>query len=129
MPKCDYAGYVNRIREIERLVIPAENINWLKRYSKPDRPVDYHSCRREWSDLDIPGLAVRNYISLVSQSLGISEPDRYQQYRCRRDIDATVASARAAWQSHGLTEQKARDLAHKHFTAPRYPPKGSVDTG
>jgi Fe-S oxidoreductase len=89
----------------------------------------YHSCHREWSDLDIPGLAVRNYISLVSQSLGISEPDRYQQYRRHRDIDATVADTREAWQSHGLTEQEARDLAQKHFTAPRYPPKGSVDTG
>jgi hypothetical protein len=27
MPKFDYAGYFNRIREIDRLVIPAEKIN------------------------------------------------------------------------------------------------------
>jgi hypothetical protein len=40
MPKFDYAGYFNRIREIERLVIPAEKINWLERYSKPEKPVD-----------------------------------------------------------------------------------------
>jgi Fe-S oxidoreductase len=89
----------------------------------------YHSCHREWSDLDLPGLAVRNYISLVSHSLGISEPDRYQEYRRRHDIDSVVNGARDAWQSHGLTGQGARDLAQKHFTASRYPPKGSVDTG
>jgi Fe-S oxidoreductase len=40
MPKFDYARYFNRIREIERLVIPAEKINWLERYSKPDKPVE-----------------------------------------------------------------------------------------
>jgi hypothetical protein len=42
MPKCDYAGYFNRIREIERLVIPAENINWLKRYSQPPEGISRH---------------------------------------------------------------------------------------
>jgi Fe-S oxidoreductase len=89
----------------------------------------YHSCHREWSDLEVPGLAVRNYISLVSQSLGISEHDHYQEYRRRHDIDATVAAAREAWQSHGLTEQQARGLVRKHLATDRYPPKGSVDSG
>ena len=36
----DYAAYFNRIREIERLVVPADSINWLERYSKPEKPVD-----------------------------------------------------------------------------------------
>jgi Fe-S oxidoreductase len=89
----------------------------------------YHSCHREWSDLELPALAVRSYISLVSESLGISEPDRYQEYRRRRDIDATVDTAREAWQSHGLTEQQARGLVRKHFLESRYPAKGSVDSG
>jgi Fe-S oxidoreductase len=89
----------------------------------------YHSCHREWSDLELPDLAVRSYISLLSESLGISEHDRYQEYRRRRDIDATVEAARKSWQSHGLTEQQARGLVRKHFLESRYPTKGSVDSG
>jgi heterodisulfide reductase subunit D len=89
----------------------------------------YHSCHREWSDMDEPALVLRSYISLVSEGLGISETDRYQQYRRNRDVDATVGSAREAWHSHGLTEQQARTLARRHFLESRYKTKDSVDSG
>jgi heterodisulfide reductase subunit D len=89
----------------------------------------YHSCHREWSDLDMAALALRSYISLVSEGLGITESDRYQQYRRNGDVDTIVAAAREAWSSHGLTEEQARELARKHFLASRYQTKGSVDSG
>jgi Fe-S oxidoreductase len=40
MPKFDYAGYFGRIREIERLVVPASDISWIERFTEPARPVD-----------------------------------------------------------------------------------------
>ncbi|PZR86700.1 MAG: hypothetical protein DLM67_23455 [Candidatus Nephthysia bennettiae] len=89
----------------------------------------YHSCHREWSDMREPALDLRSYISLVSESLGISEIDRYQQYRRSRDVDVTVGAGREAWHSHGLTEEQARALARKHFLKSRYETKGSVDSG
>jgi heterodisulfide reductase subunit D len=89
----------------------------------------YHSCHREWSDLEMPALALRSYISLVSEGLGIAERDRYQQYRRNGDVDIIVDDAREAWRSHGLTEEQARELARKHFLASRYQTKGSVDAG
>jgi heterodisulfide reductase subunit D len=89
----------------------------------------YHSCHREWSDLDDHGLSLRNYISLVCESLGLGEQDNYQNYRRSGDAEAIVQSSRAAWESHGLTEQQARVLAQRHFAAPTYPAEGSVDSG
>jgi heterodisulfide reductase subunit D len=89
----------------------------------------YHSCHREWSDLEVPALTLRSYISLVSECLGITERDRYQQYRRNGDVDTIVDAAREAWRSHGLTEEQARELAQKHFLASRYQTKGSVDSG
>jgi hypothetical protein len=89
----------------------------------------YHSCHREWSDMEVPGLALGNYISLVSEALGIAEHDHYQQYRRNRSVDATADAAREAWQSHGSTEEEARTHARKHFLESRYKPKGAVDPG
>lgn len=89
----------------------------------------YHSCHREWSDMDLQSLALSSYISLVSESLGTAEPDRYQQYRRNPDVGEVVGAAREAWQSHSLTEEQARQLARRHFVDSRYQAKGSVDSG
>lgn len=77
----------------------------------------YHSCHREWCDVQQPGLAVRSYISILSEALGGGEPDNYKAFKNAGDPDAVVERSRAAWQSHGLSEERARELARKHFPA------------
>jgi hypothetical protein len=75
MPKFDYAGYFNRIREIERLVIPADKISWLERYSKPDKPVDV--------------LLLARIIALTSPAkLGLSGAPFHEPFHARGPLTA-----------------------------------------
>jgi Fe-S oxidoreductase len=77
----------------------------------------YHSCHRQWSGLTVPDLAVRNYISLVAESLGVSERDHYQEFVKSGDNEQVVEASRAMWKSHGLSEWQARELVEKHFNS------------
>jgi Fe-S oxidoreductase len=73
-----------------------------------------HACQREWCDAGEQTLQVRNYVSLLADALGIERDypvDALGDYKRLADPDAIVDSGRAAWSSHGLSEQQARAIA------------------
>jgi heterodisulfide reductase subunit D len=81
----------------------------------------YHSCHREWCEAEEPGLQVRSYISILSEALGGGQPDNYKAFKKAKDPEAVVAASRAAWASHGLSEDQARELVRRHFPGPDAP--------
>lgn len=78
----------------------------------------YHSCHREWCEVENPELGVRSYISFLAEALGCGRPDNYKAFKQARDPEAVVERSRASWGSHGQPEQKALELARKHFPGP-----------
>jgi heterodisulfide reductase subunit D len=75
----------------------------------------YHSCQREWCDAQQPGLAVRNYISLVAESLGCASEDRYVHLRQAKDAKEAVEVSRPQWTSHGWDEDQANEIAGSYL--------------
>ncbi|MDR0358433.1 MAG: hypothetical protein LBJ87_03070 [bacterium] len=75
----------------------------------------YHSCHREWCDVETPGLGVRSYISIIAEALGGGHADNYKAFKRANDPEAVAERSRANWASHGQSEEKALDLARKHF--------------
>lgn len=59
----------------------AAALSAAKRMGADTLTTAYHSCQREWCEADTPELGVRNYISLVAESLGCLRPDRYKELR------------------------------------------------
>lgn len=81
----------------------------------------YHSCHREWCDVEEPGLAVRSYISILSEALGSDHPDNYKSFKNAKDPDAVLESSRSAWASHGLSEDGRVPLCGSVSRGPRNP--------
>jgi hypothetical protein len=79
-------------------------------------PVDKF-CTREWSKFAAPDLAVRHYLSIVAEALGVAAEDRFQRFWRIHDTDAIVAVSRPFWSSWGLSEETARWLAVRQFDA------------
>jgi hypothetical protein len=75
----------------------------------------YHSCHREWCELGGTGLLVRNYVSIVAEALGCAHRDYFQEFKKLGTPDAIVALSRPIWESHGLSEERAKELATKYF--------------
>jgi Fe-S oxidoreductase len=80
----------------------------------------YHKCQMEWSKFASGRLAVREWMSLLAEALGVGVEDRFTTYWHLGDADEIVERSRAEWQSWGLTEAEAYDVARRHFV-PRYP--------
>ena len=80
----------------------------------------YHSCQREWCEVGEAGLKVRNYISIVAEALGCGRRDSFQEYKKLGNPEAIAALSRPVWESHGLSEEQAREAAARCFG----PPKG-----
>ncbi len=76
----------------------------------------YHSCHREWCELGGTGVAVRNYISIAAEALGCARRDDFQEFKKLGDPDAIATLARPVWETHGLSETRAKELAAKYFT-------------
>jgi len=74
-------------------------------------------CHREWGKLTSQRLPIRHFISLIADGLGVAEPDRYHAYWQMRDIGAIVARARTAWESWGMDEAQATEVATRLFGA------------
>jgi heterodisulfide reductase subunit D len=68
----------------------------------------YHSCHRDWCVPAPEALTIRNYISIVAESLGCAAEDRHAVLRRLPDADSTVAASRAQWATHGWSEDDAR---------------------
>lgn len=75
----------------------------------------YHSCHREWSEVEETGFLVRNYISLVAEALGCGHRDDYQEFKKLGDPAAIAALSRPVWESYGLSEAQAKELTAKYF--------------
>ncbi len=75
----------------------------------------YHGCTRELGKFASDQLAIRHYISILADALGVSKPDRFSEYWRLGDPEKVVAASRANWESWGIDEEEARFLAHKHF--------------
>jgi heterodisulfide reductase subunit D len=76
-----------------------------------------HACQREWCDVGDETLAVRNYISLVAESLGCArnyEVDSLGTLKRAGDPQTIIERTRANWSSHGLTEEQATEVVHQY---------------
>jgi Fe-S oxidoreductase len=75
----------------------------------------YHRCQMEWSKFSSRHLAVREWMSLLAEALGVPVEDRYTTYWHLGDPEEIVERSRAAWESWGMTEVEALDAARRHF--------------
>jgi Fe-S oxidoreductase len=75
----------------------------------------YHKCQLEWSKLSSRTLAVREWMSLLAEALGVGVEDRFTAYWHLGDPELIVERARPEWESWGLTEQQALAAARRHF--------------
>jgi len=75
----------------------------------------YHSCHREWCAVGGSKLAVRSYISIVAEALDCYRRDYFQEFKKLSNPDAIAALSRPVWETHGLTEEQAKQLAAKCF--------------
>jgi len=63
------------------------------------------------------GLLVRNYVSIVAEALGCGQRDYFQEFKKLGKPDAIAALSRPIWESHGLSEERAKELATKYFVS------------
>ena len=77
----------------------------------------YHSCHREWCEVGGAGLLVRNYISIVAEALGCAHRDYFQEFKKLGDPEAIAALSRPVWETHGLSEERAKEMAAKYFVS------------
>jgi Fe-S oxidoreductase len=75
----------------------------------------YHSCTRELVKFAADDLSIRHYISILAEALGVSMPDRFSEYWRLGDARKVMEASRPNWQSWGISEAEALELAHKYF--------------
>jgi hypothetical protein len=75
----------------------------------------YHSCTRELVKFAADDLSIRHYISILAEALGVSMPDRFSEYWRLGDARRVMEASRPNWQSWGISEEEALELAHKYF--------------
>jgi hypothetical protein len=75
----------------------------------------YHKCQMEWSKFSSRRLAVREWMSVLAEALGVGYADRYTTYWHLGDPREIVERSRPEWQSWGMTEQEALEAATRHF--------------
>lgn len=71
----------------------------------------YHSCHREWCEMSTDELQIRNYISLVAESLGCRAEDRFTRLRQLTTEDEIVEASTQQWTSHGWDAERAHAAA------------------
>ena len=79
----------------------------------------YHKCQMEWSKFSSKRVAVREWISLLAEALGVGYEDRFTTYWHLGDPAEIVRRSRPEWQSWGMTEQQALEAATRVFV-PQY---------
>jgi Fe-S oxidoreductase len=75
----------------------------------------YHGCTRELGKFASDRLAVRHYISVLAEALGVAKPDRFSAYWRMADAQKVMEASRPNWESWGITDDEALRLAHKYF--------------
>jgi Fe-S oxidoreductase len=75
----------------------------------------YHKCQMEWSKFSSRRLAVREWMSLLAEALGVGVEDKFTTYWHLGNPEEIVEAARPEWSSWGMTEEEALDAARRHF--------------
>ena len=75
----------------------------------------HQDCSRIWAPFASVDMAVRNAVSIVAEALDCDHPDRVEAAYMLGDPDAVVAQTRPIWTSWGLTEDQAREIAHREY--------------
>jgi hypothetical protein len=129
-PECDYDCGPGSLGERSRwLTIRGELIAESRRRGADTLITVSHACQREWCDAADGGLAIRNYISLIAESLDCGrayQTNTLAQLKQLGDPRAIVEATRANWTSHGLTEEQAMEIARRYSWSPEAPRSGSA---
>ncbi len=71
----------------------------------------YHNDHREFSGHEAAwNFSVANYMELIGESIGISQPDIFKQFKLMRDIDAILESCSDLIQKYSLDIETVRDV-------------------
>jgi Fe-S oxidoreductase len=71
----------------------------------------HQNCHVLWSPYASERLAVRHPVSVVAEALGCAHPDRRQAAARLGDPEKFLEQTRSVWQSWGIAESRARELA------------------
>jgi Fe-S oxidoreductase len=117
---CDLTGptavsILNTLNTEEYQAAQGELIEQAQAVGADTLVTPYHKCQMEWSKFSSRNLAVREWMSLLAEALGVHVEDRYTTYWHLGDPAEIVARSRAAWESWGLSEAEALDAARRHF--------------
>jgi transcriptional regulator with XRE-family HTH domain len=75
----------------------------------------HQDCNRLWAAFASTDMAVRSAVSIVAEALGCEHPDRVQAAYMLGDPDEVVEQTRPIWTAWGLSEDKARTIAHREY--------------
>lgn len=82
-----------------------------------------HACHREWCQEADEVVGVRNYISIVAEALGLgTERDQLGAFKRSADLEEILDRSEDAWASHGLSRDKAREIASTYFAGGKMTP-------
>lgn len=71
----------------------------------------YHADHREFSGHEITWpFTTANYMELVGESMGLTQPDRFKDLKLMQDADAIMASSMPLIAAHGLDPEHVRDI-------------------
>lgn len=113
-----------RVERSRWLEIRAELLAETRRLGADTVVTVSHACQREWCDVGDDTLAVRNYISLIAESLGCArtyESNLLGELKQIGDPQAIVERTQSHWSSHNLTERQALQLARRYVWARQAP--------
>lgn len=71
----------------------------------------HQACHQMWSCYASNDLAVLHPVSVLAEALGCAHPDRFQQAARAGEPRALVEESRPRWESWGMTEEKAAEVA------------------
>jgi transcriptional regulator with XRE-family HTH domain len=75
----------------------------------------HQGCDSTWSPFASVDLAVRHAVCIVAEALGCEHPDRRQAASLLGDPDLVVEQTRPNWTAWGISEESAREIAHREF--------------
>jgi Fe-S oxidoreductase len=106
---------ISKLGSEKFLAIRAGLVQKAKELGADTLVTPYHACHREWCAVGDARLAVRNYISIVAEALGCARRDYFHEFKKLSDPDAIAALSRPVWETHGLSEAQAKELAARYF--------------
>jgi Fe-S oxidoreductase len=109
-----------RIERSHWLAIRAELLAEMRQLGADILVTVSHACQREWCDVGDETLTVRNYISLVAESLGCErtyETNTLARLKHLADPQTIAESTRENWSSHGLSKKQTKQIARRYSWA------------